>query len=291
LLQGRGRPDRRPPDGLRPDGTARPARRDPGRRRVDVDRLPAAGARPGRAPSARWSTGTGRSPPRSSRSTNRTASWRGTVGTVPGVYRGLADLVIGVHFAYLAVLVFGGLAAARWRKLLWWHLAAVVWALGALTVRYDCPLTSLEAWLRRLGGQRAVPDGFLRHYVRGVLFPDWSTPVVVAVAAVVVVAGWVRLAAKRPARNLWPAASTYCSTNSARAARISALRNRRCPPRVRMAEILPERAQRVTVFGLTRNSAATAEGVSSSSLSGMGSASSAGVVGYTLHRLRRRGPE
>src|SRR5581483_6361849 len=144
LLQGRGRPDRRPPDGLRPDGTARPARRDPGRRRLDVDRLPAAGARPGRAPNARWSTGTGRSPPRSSRSTNRTASWRSTVGTVPREYRGLADLVIGVHFAYLAVLVFGGLAAARWRKLLWLHLAAVVWALGSLTVCYDCPLTSLE---------------------------------------------------------------------------------------------------------------------------------------------------
>jgi hypothetical protein len=34
---------------------------------------------------------------------------------------------------------------------------------------------------------------------------------------------------------------------------------------VRIAEIFPERAQRVTVFGLTRNIAATSEGVSSSS--------------------------
>src|SRR2546423_3908765 len=42
---------------------------------------------------------------------------------------------------------------------------------------------------------------------------------------------------------------------------ISIARRRRCPPRVRMAEILPALAQRVTVFGLTRNISATSDGV------------------------------
>src|SRR6185295_19635784 len=42
---------------------------------------------------------------------------------------------------------------------------------------------------------------------------------------------------------------------------ISTARKRRCPPRVRMAEILPALAQRVTVLGLTRNISATSDGV------------------------------
>jgi len=103
-------------------------------------------------------------------------------------------LVVGAHFLYLAVLVFGGVASRRWPRLLGWHLGALVWAAGAVTIRYDCPLTSLEERFRRLAGWRLYDGGFLRHYVRGVLFPEWMTPLVVMAAVGVVVAGWrVRL--------------------------------------------------------------------------------------------------
>ena len=107
------------------------------------------------------------------------------------VYGALAGMVVAAHFAYLVVLVFGGLAAFRWRRLLGLHVAAVAWALGAVTLRYDCPLTSLEEWLRRRAGQSPAPEGFLRHYVRGVLFPERLTPEVVVAAGVLVVMGWV----------------------------------------------------------------------------------------------------
>jgi len=110
------------------------------------------------------------------------------------VYAALADLVVVAHFGYLAVMVFGALAAARWPRLLPWHLGAVAWAIGAVTLRYDCPLTALEDHLRTWAGQATYPEGFLRHYVRGVLFPEWMTPFVVAVIIGLVVAGWVRLA-------------------------------------------------------------------------------------------------
>jgi hypothetical protein len=106
----------------------------------------------------------------------------------------LADLVVVVHFGYLAVLIFGGLAASRWPGLLAWHLAAVGWALGAVTIRYDCPLTPLEQWLREQAGHGLYEGSFLRHYIRGVLFPEWLTPFVVAAIVALVVGGWVRLA-------------------------------------------------------------------------------------------------
>src|SRR4029078_13289828 len=62
--------------------------------------------------------------------------------------------------------------------------------------------------------------------------------------------------------------SSVDSSTWSRNLRISDARKRRWPPRVRIAEILPARAQRVTVLGLTRNIAATSEGVSNCSGSG-----------------------
>ena len=113
-----------------------------------------------------------------------------------GIWSALADGVVGLHFVYLAGLVFGGWAARRWprRGLLAAHLSTVVWAVGAVTLRYDCPLTSLEDRLRARAGRPPVAGGFLRHYVRGVLFPERLTPYVVVAVATVVVLGWVALA-------------------------------------------------------------------------------------------------
>jgi hypothetical protein len=110
------------------------------------------------------------------------------------LYTALAESVVVAHFAYLAVMIFGGLAAGRWPGLLPWHLGAVGWAIGAVTIRYDCPLTALEQRLRARAGHGMYDGSFLRHYVRGVLFPEWMTPIVVAVIVGLVVTGWVRLA-------------------------------------------------------------------------------------------------
>jgi len=69
-----------------------------------------------------------------------------------------------------------------------------VWALGAITIHYDCPFTELELQFRHRAGQVGYADGFLRHYVRGVLFPERMTPFVVAAVVGLVAAGWIRLA-------------------------------------------------------------------------------------------------
>lgn len=116
------------------------------------------------------------------------------------LYSALADLVVAAHLGYLAVLVFGGLAAVRRPRLLRWHLAAVAWAAGAVTIRYDCPMTALEQHLRARAGYGGYEGSFLRHYIRGVLFPEWMTPLVVAAIVGLVVAGWIRLASKASRR-------------------------------------------------------------------------------------------
>lgn len=110
------------------------------------------------------------------------------------LFTALADVVVAAHVVYLTVLVLGGFAAHRWPGVLPWHLAAVGWALGAVTIRYDCPLTALEQQLRRWAGVGVYDGSFLRHYIRGVLFPEWLTPFVVTAMAGLVLAGWIRLA-------------------------------------------------------------------------------------------------
>ena len=93
-----------------------------------------------------------------------------------GAYTALAGFVAVAHFAYLAVLVFGSVAALRWRRLLVLHLGAVAWGVGAVVFRYDCPLTSLELRLRELAGMSSYDDGFIRHFLHGELFPNGSRP-------------------------------------------------------------------------------------------------------------------
>ena len=90
-------------------------------------------------------------------------------------YRLLADLVVLVHIAFVVFAVLGGLLAARWRCLVWIHLPAVIWAMIVEFFGWVCPLTPLENWLRRRGGQAGYPSDFIAHYILPVLYPEELT--------------------------------------------------------------------------------------------------------------------
>jgi Protein of Unknown function (DUF2784) len=116
-------------------------------------------------------------------------------------YRFLADAVVVVHFAFVVFVAVGGLLAWRWPRVLWLHVPAVVWGVGIVTVGYECPLTPLERYLRRRGGEDPSGSGFIDRYVEGVIYPEEYTPLLRAIAAVLVVVGWTGALVKlrRPA--------------------------------------------------------------------------------------------
>lgn len=87
-------------------------------------------------------------------------------------YQLLADLVVLVHVAFVVFAVLGGFLAARWRRLVWIHLPAVIWAVIVEFFGWVCPLTPLENWLRRRGGQAGYPSDFIAHYILPVLYPE-----------------------------------------------------------------------------------------------------------------------
>ena len=106
------------------------------------------------------------------------------------VYRVLADAVVVTHFAFIAFVVTGPYLARLWRPVVWLHLPALAWAVGIVTVGYECPLTAVENHFRRLAGERIYPGGFVDHYIENVIYPQRFTPLVLTLAAVLIVAGY-----------------------------------------------------------------------------------------------------
>lgn len=87
------------------------------------------------------------------------------------VYRLLANLVVVLHFAFVLFAVFGGLLALWHRRWAWWHLPVVVWAVLIEWIGWVCPLTPLENWLWRKGGEAGYQGSFAEQYIVPLLYP------------------------------------------------------------------------------------------------------------------------
>ena len=104
----------------------------------------------------------------------------------------LVWLVAGAHFAFLVYLLTGGFLALRWRRTIWLHVLAALWATGSVVLRFDCPLTSAERWARQRAGLPPLPaGGFIDHYLTGAIYPAAVTGYVQAGVLLAVLVSWV----------------------------------------------------------------------------------------------------
>ncbi|MYA34903.1 MAG: DUF2784 domain-containing protein [Gemmatimonadales bacterium] len=91
------------------------------------------------------------------------------------LYRVLADLVLVVHFLFIAFVVAGGFAAVRWPRLAWAHIPCFAWGALIEFAGWICPLTPLENDLRVASGQAGYSGGFIEHYLLPVIYPGALT--------------------------------------------------------------------------------------------------------------------
>lgn len=91
------------------------------------------------------------------------------------IYRSLADLVLVLHLAFVVFVVLGGLLVIRRRWVALLHVPAAIWGVLIEYTGGTCPLTPLENWLRRLGGEAGYSEGFIQHYIQPVLYPAGLT--------------------------------------------------------------------------------------------------------------------
>ncbi len=115
-------------------------------------------------------------------------------------YRVGADLVALIHLAFVAFVVGGAFAVARWPRVAWAHLPAATWAALVELAGWPCPLTPLENALRRAAGLAGYPGGFVEHYLVPVIYPAGLTRTVqiaLGVGVVVLVAAAYAIAWQR----------------------------------------------------------------------------------------------
>ena len=87
----------------------------------------------------------------------------------------LADLIVLLHFFFVLFVVIGGFLVLKWEWMVWVHLPAVVWGALIEFTGWICPLTPLENWLRKVGGERGYRTSFIEQYVVPILYPTALT--------------------------------------------------------------------------------------------------------------------
>ena len=87
----------------------------------------------------------------------------------------LADLVVLLHFLFVAFVVFGGLLALRWPRIVWLHAPAAVWGVFIEFTGWICPLTPLENRLREAAGESTYEGDFVARYILPTLYPEGLT--------------------------------------------------------------------------------------------------------------------
>lgn len=117
----------------------------------------------------------------------------------------LADAVLLLHLG-IVLFVVGGLALVivgnrrswRWVNGIGFrvaHLTAIAVVAAQTWFGVDCPLTTLESWLRVQSGSARYDTGFIEHWIGRLLFyeaPAWVFGTAYTVFALLVAAAWWR---------------------------------------------------------------------------------------------------
>lgn len=90
-------------------------------------------------------------------------------------YRIAADLVMLVHFLFIAFALLGSLLLRRYPRLIWLHVPALCWGMYIELTGNICPLTPLENHFRTLAGEGAYFGGFITHYLGPIIYPAGLT--------------------------------------------------------------------------------------------------------------------
>lgn len=135
------------------------------------------------------------------------------------LFQVLANATLVLHAALVMFVVLGlplivagsclkwGWVGNRWFRLS--HLGAIGLVVAESWLGIDCPLTTLESWLRDLAGQVVYNDGFIAFWLRRLIFfeaPAWVFTVGYSAFGVLVILSWWFFPPKPTARECPPPA-------------------------------------------------------------------------------------
>jgi hypothetical protein len=91
------------------------------------------------------------------------------------LFQVLADGVVILHLCFIFFVIFGGIIAVLWPKVLWIQIPCVMWGITIELAGLICPLTPLENYLRQQAGQMLYSGDFIMHYIEPVIYPEGFT--------------------------------------------------------------------------------------------------------------------
>lgn len=103
------------------------------------------------------------------------------------LYRLAADLMLVLHFGFIAFVVVGAVGIMRWPKLAWLHVPAAAWGAWIEISGGICPLTTLENRFRLSAGEEGYATSFVEYYLLPVIYPGGLTRTVQLVLAAAVI--------------------------------------------------------------------------------------------------------
>jgi hypothetical protein len=119
-------------------------------------------------------------------------------------YQLLANAVLIAHLgvvlfivAGLVLILLGSKLHWRWVRNFWFrvlHLAAIGYVVAESWFGIDCPLTTLEQWLRLRAGQGGFEEDFIAHWVSQVMFyqaSPWVFTMVYSLFGLLVAGSWL----------------------------------------------------------------------------------------------------
>ena len=115
----------------------------------------------------------------------------------------LADIVLSIHVGIvlfvvggLVVIVVGNLRGWPWVNALWFrllHVAAIAVVVGESWLGIECPLTTLERWLRLQTRAGGYSGSFIEHWLQRLLYwqaPAWVFTLAYSLFGSAVLASW-----------------------------------------------------------------------------------------------------
>lgn len=87
------------------------------------------------------------------------------------IYNFLSNLVVIVHLLFIVFVCLGALLVLKWPKVIWVHIPFALWGVVVEYMNIVCPLTPLENYFRRLGGNMTYESDFVARYIIPVIYP------------------------------------------------------------------------------------------------------------------------
>ncbi len=118
-------------------------------------------------------------------------------------YQLLADVVLSLHVAIVAfviggliLIIIGNLRSWRWVNALSFrlaHLVAIAIVVAEVWLGIECPLTSVEMWLRARAHATTYAGSFIEHWLARMLYyeaPAWVFTTGYTIFGLIVAATW-----------------------------------------------------------------------------------------------------